>query len=130
MSSPHPISSADHAKQLIMIRYAFLATTALYTPIPFLLAAAGEGAAVAVPEAVRSGVSFAALGAGVSSIFARRWWINSVHAALDLLHDAGERRGCPREGLLDGGRAFLHDLGEGTPYEAGRERRSGRRIGR
>jgi F0F1-type ATP synthase membrane subunit c/vacuolar-type H+-ATPase subunit K len=73
---------AEQVRQLRIIWIAFLIAVAVYTPIPFLLVADGEGGTAPVPATLRSGMNFAALGAGVASILARRWWTNSLHAAL------------------------------------------------
>ena len=61
---------------------AFLVAIGLYAPMPYLLGAEGLDPAAALPAGARSGLHFAALGAAVSSFAARRWWTNSLLAAL------------------------------------------------
>lgn len=77
-----PTAMDDQTRQLHIIWIAFLAAVALYVPIPWLIIAAGADTAAAPPPDVRSGLNFAALGAGVSSFVARRWWTSSLLAAL------------------------------------------------
>src|SRR5262250_1482947 len=61
---------------------AFLVAIGLYAPMPYLLGAEGLDPAAALPAGAQSGLHFAALGAAVSSFAARRWWTNSLLAAL------------------------------------------------
>jgi hypothetical protein len=72
----------EQTRRLHMIWMAFLAAVVLYAPLPWLLIAEGADSAPTPPAGVSSGLNFAALGAGVSSIIAKRWWINSLRAAL------------------------------------------------
>ena len=69
-------------KLLRIIWVAFLLAVAIYAPIPFLVVGEGADTAPAPPAGVRSGLVFAALGAAVSSFAAKRWWSNSLLAAV------------------------------------------------
>ena len=73
----------SEATRLRAIWIAFLIAVAICAPLPFLAVAEGEGDRAPVPDAVRSAMNSAALGAGVASILARRWWTNSLRAALE-----------------------------------------------
>lgn len=75
-------TAAEQVKRLRVIWIAFLLAVALYAPIPFLVVGEGADPAAPPPPGVRSGLHFAALGAAVSSFAARRWWTNSLLAAV------------------------------------------------
>ncbi len=77
-----PTTAAEQIKLLHVIWVAFLVAVGLYAPIPFLILAEGADVAAPAPSAVRSGLHFAALGAAVSSFVAKRWWTNSLLAAV------------------------------------------------
>jgi hypothetical protein len=75
-------STDEQTRRLHMIWLAFLAAVALYAPLPWLIIAEGADSVPTPPAGVSSGLNFAALGAGVSSVVAKRWWTNSLRAAL------------------------------------------------
>jgi hypothetical protein len=74
--------AAEQIRLLRIIWIAFLAAVVVYTPIPWLVVAEGADRAPPPPPGVRSGLHFAALGAAVSSFVTKRWWTNSVLAAV------------------------------------------------
>lgn len=82
-------STEEQTRRLHMIWIAFLAAVALYAPVPWLLIAEGADSAPIPPAGVSSGLNFAALGAGMSSLVAKRWWTHSLQAALQA--DSGAR---------------------------------------
>jgi hypothetical protein len=88
-SNDPPHSSANQQKSLQLLWAAFLVAIVLYAPIPWLIVSAGADSVAAPPPGVRSGLRFAALGAGASSFVAKRWWTNSLVAALRSTHAAG-----------------------------------------
>jgi hypothetical protein len=86
MGHPPALVAAESSAERSRLRatwIAFLVAVALYTPVPFVVVAAGEGATAPAPEFIRTAMSSAALGAGVASILARRWWTRSLCAALE-----------------------------------------------
>lgn len=74
--------SADELRLLRVMWIAFLVAVGLYAPVPYFVVTEGFDRAAPLPAGVRSGLHFAALGAAVSSFAARRWWTNSLLAAL------------------------------------------------
>jgi hypothetical protein len=74
--------AAEQSRLLQIVWIAFLAAVIVYTPIPWLIIAEGADSAAPPPPGVRSGLYFAALGAAVSSFLAKRWWTNSLLAAV------------------------------------------------
>jgi len=74
--------SADELRLLRVMWIAVLVAVGLSAPVPYLVIAEGFDRAVPPPAGVQSGLRFAALGAAVSSFAARRWWTNSLLAAL------------------------------------------------
>jgi hypothetical protein len=79
----------DHVRILRVIWITFVVAVVVYAPIPWLIVSAGADTAAAPPPGVRSGLRFAALGAGASSFVAKRWWTNSLLAAVRSVHAAG-----------------------------------------
>src|SRR5262249_61029732 len=77
-----PAGSADELRLLRVMWIAVLVAVGLSAPVPYLVIAEGFDRAVPPPAGVQSGLRFAALGAAVSSFAARRWWTNSLLAAL------------------------------------------------
>lgn len=83
------LSADEERKRLRLIWVAFLVAVFLYAPVPWLLITEGLDSAPPEPAGVNSSLNFAALGAGVSSIIAKRWWIHSLLAASEA--DTGTR---------------------------------------
>jgi hypothetical protein len=77
-----PRTAVDEKRLLYIMWIAFLLAVGLYAPVPYLLIREGADDAAALPVAARSGLYFAALGAAVSSLAAKRWWTNSLLAVV------------------------------------------------
>jgi hypothetical protein len=75
-------TAAEQARLVRVIWIAFLLAVGIYAPVPFLLVAGGMDDAAPLPSPARSGLYYAALGAAAASFAARRWWTNSLLAAL------------------------------------------------
>ena len=84
MSSSSPRTDAGEIRVLYIIWIAFFVAVGLYAPVPYVLIGEGADDAATLPAAARSGLYFAALGAAVSSFAAKRWWSNSLLAAVRL----------------------------------------------
>jgi F0F1-type ATP synthase membrane subunit c/vacuolar-type H+-ATPase subunit K len=76
--APPMPTPARRLRQLQITWAAFLLVVAFYTPIPFLLGSS----APAPPPVLRTGLIFAGLGAAVAAFGTKRWWSNSLLAAL------------------------------------------------
>jgi hypothetical protein len=91
MTSSYEVAhrSAEQERLLRIIWFAFLLAIIIYAPLPWLMVSAGADPAAAPPLNVRPGLRFAALGAGASSFVAKRWWTNSLLAAVHSTSSAG-----------------------------------------
>lgn len=74
--------AAEQSRLLHLIWIAFLVAVVAYTPVPWVIIAEGADRAPAPPPGMRSGLHWAALGAAASSLVAKRWWTNSLLAAV------------------------------------------------
>lgn len=75
-------AAGEQLRILHIFWISFLAAVAVYVPVPVLIGAEGGEYGAVVPDAVRASMHSAALGAAVASFLARRWWTNSLLAAL------------------------------------------------
>jgi len=82
MTAAPATTAAEQVRLLHVIWIAFFLAVGLYTPVPLLLVRDSLDSAAPLQAGARSGLHFAALGAAVSSFFARRWWTNSLLASL------------------------------------------------
>jgi hypothetical protein len=76
-------AAAEQLRRLHLIWIAFLAMVVTFLPVPWLIVDSGADTAPLPPVGMDSSLNFAALGAGASSIVAKRWWINSLRASLE-----------------------------------------------
>jgi hypothetical protein len=72
----------EQVRLLHLIWVAFVLAVVVYAPLPWLVISSGADSAAQPPPGLRSGLRFAALGAGASSFVAKRWWMHSLTAAM------------------------------------------------